>query len=259
MIEKPALVELGARRLFRVLYLPDGNARAGVLLAPPFFDEARAAGRFPVLLARELAARGFACARFDYASTGESGGAAADLTLTGAREDLRRVAADLLARAGTDRLALVGLRMGASLAFLEASRANAAALALLAPIRSGERYLRLELERRRLRRAMTAGSAGAGAADEVIDLDGIAVSPRLAGEIRALDLAAAEAPACPALLVDLGPRREPSRELAALAARMGDAARAEAIRIPSFWTPLEHVETEGVRARAAAFLEEAFP
>ena len=71
-------------------------------------------------LAARLGALGYACLRFDFSYVGESGGAFADLTISGEVDDLAG-ACDELRRRGAHELALVGSSLGGTVALLYAA------------------------------------------------------------------------------------------------------------------------------------------
>ncbi|WP_442934736.1 hypothetical protein [Micromonospora sp. CPCC 205714] len=101
--------------------------------------------RREVMLARALANRGFAVARFHYRGLGDSGGSFDRLTVTSMAADARRVADLLRARSGIDEIAAVGVRLGALVAAGLHPGADGP-LVLWEPVLSGEDYLR-SLER----------------------------------------------------------------------------------------------------------------
>jgi pimeloyl-ACP methyl ester carboxylesterase len=124
------------------VHIPADGARAGVLICPPLGYEQFNAYRAMRYLGQELADRGLAAVRFDYAGEGDAVGArgrpdAVDRWL-GTIAD----AAALLRDAGVDRIALVGLSSGALLAAEAVRRAGASALVLWDPPFSGRRFLR---------------------------------------------------------------------------------------------------------------------
>jgi alpha-beta hydrolase superfamily lysophospholipase len=94
------------------------------------------------VLAERLAGRGYVAARFDYDGTGDSAGGPADPGRVAAWRASVRAAAEELRMLGAERVALVGVRFGATLCALEAVAAGADAVALVSPVVSGRRFAR---------------------------------------------------------------------------------------------------------------------
>jgi uncharacterized protein len=115
-----------------------------VLLCNPFGEEASRAHRTYRVLATQLERSGYACLRFDYSCTGDSLGESASATVAGWVSDIGIAAERLRTATGVDRIAVVGLRFGATLAML----ANASGalrsrhLLLWDPVVDGAAYLR---------------------------------------------------------------------------------------------------------------------
>lgn len=91
--------------------------------------------------------------RFDYFGTGDSGGDGSDASLRGWESDIDTAIDELKDIAGVGRVALVGLRLGATLAARVAERRNreVSALVLWDPIVSGQAYVEELLEAARMR------------------------------------------------------------------------------------------------------------
>ncbi len=106
-------------------YHPQLGARArgtAVLLCHPLGDDLIRAHRTFRHLAERLASAGFPVLRFDFDGTGDSAGDERDTDRVAAwRGDVGRAAAELRARSGVDRLALCGLKLGATFAALGAA------------------------------------------------------------------------------------------------------------------------------------------
>jgi pimeloyl-ACP methyl ester carboxylesterase len=112
------------RPMFGFYHSPSGSrARGvGVLLCNPLGDDLIRAHRPFRHLAEELSAAGFPVLRFDFDGTGDSAGDERDPNRVATwRADVGRAAAELRARSGVDRLALVGLKLGGTLAALGAA------------------------------------------------------------------------------------------------------------------------------------------
>jgi alpha-beta hydrolase superfamily lysophospholipase len=134
------------RPLFGWWHVPDGGrARGGVVLCPPFGMEAAAAGPALRRLAQQFEEEGFVVLRFDYDGTGDSAGGTGDPGRVDAWLSGIQAAVDLVLACGVARVALVGLRMGATLAAVGATRGTKVdAIALWDPCPSGRSFLRHE-------------------------------------------------------------------------------------------------------------------
>src|SRR6187549_2852870 len=106
------------RQLFGWLHLPAEGAprRTAVVLCHPFGQEFVLAHRAFHGLARQLAAAGFAVLRFDYFGTGDSWGDFAQADPEAWKHDITAALRTLQDRVDCDDVALVGMRLGGSLA-----------------------------------------------------------------------------------------------------------------------------------------------
>lgn len=147
----PLYFGTGQRRLFGVLdpaQARSSQARAAVICYPwgPEYIFAHRALRH---LGRQLAVRGFNVLRFDYYGSGDSAGDEAEVRLSGWREDIVAAIEELKDISDAKSVALIGLRLGASLAAQIAAscRKDVAALVLWDPAISGTEHLEvLEVE-----------------------------------------------------------------------------------------------------------------
>ena len=146
------------RRLFGV-YHPPAVRRvvpAGVVLCYPFLQEYFRSHRAFLRLAIQLAGRGWHALRFDYSGCGDSYGDGPASPEAWA-EDVRHATRELRERTGTTRMALIGLRLGASLAASVAPSVQPLSdLVLWDPVINGPGYLSDVL---RLRHSATMPSA----------------------------------------------------------------------------------------------------
>lgn len=128
--------------LFGVLLVPRTPAAHGVVFCPPYGDELVHGYRAQVEHARTLARAGFASLRFHYAGTGESEGTSHALSLASMIDDIGAAIELLKSRTRVAQVALIGARLGASVALLCARRSHETIpLVLHAPIVDGRRYL----------------------------------------------------------------------------------------------------------------------
>jgi len=143
--KQPIYFGAAGRPLFGFYHPPgDGPGRgAAVLLCSPIGTDQTRSDRTFRHLAERLAAAGFACLRFDLYGTGDSGGdelvpglAPAWIADVGAASD------ELRRRSGAQAIALVGLRLGATVAMASAvERGDVDSLVLWNPCISGASFV----------------------------------------------------------------------------------------------------------------------
>jgi pimeloyl-ACP methyl ester carboxylesterase len=92
-------------------------------------------------IAQMLADAGFHVFRFDYYGTGDSAGNDADVDLTQWRANVLTAVQELRDVSGLNKIRLVGLRLGAALAFLAADEVEPDLIVLWDPVVRGEEYL----------------------------------------------------------------------------------------------------------------------
>jgi pimeloyl-ACP methyl ester carboxylesterase len=187
------------RQLFGALHYPQRlRARStAVLLCNPFGEEASRAHRSYRVLATQLERAGYAGMRFDYSGTGDSLGDSAAATLDAWIGDVVIAAERLRAASGASRIALVGLRLGATLAMLASARGaiRPRHLLLWDPVVDGAAYLRELIAQHR---SYMRSEIGAGWRDRLaIAADGspaealgAPIGAVLGAQIAAIDLAA---------------------------------------------------------------------
>ena len=205
--------------------------RAWVFCAP-FAEEEKSAHRTLTEIALALQARGEASLLFSYGGTGDSAGEFADATLARWRADIGAAIECAEQRAPGAQIGLLGVRLGASLAYLE--RARAAHLLLIEPITVGRSFLGQLSARQKMRVQM----AGGGAALPPGDLDGWAASETLRAELNALDIKTPGVYAGAARVWGVGPRAELAPPLRDWAQQLNAPARA--IVMPAFWNLLDY-------------------
>ena len=144
MNETPIFFGEKQDQLFGVLHQPvqDANGNAFVF-CHPFAEEKLWAHRVFVNFARDLAHRGYIVLRFDYRGYGDSDGNFTNFTLTSHGEDIERATSFLRQQFSIiGKIGLLGLRLGASLAWISAERCGInGPLILWDPILNGEDYV----------------------------------------------------------------------------------------------------------------------
>jgi pimeloyl-ACP methyl ester carboxylesterase len=141
----PLFIGTAERRLFG-LYEPAASARGrprAAVLCYPWGMEYIYAHRSMRQLASRLSAAGFHTLRFDYFGTGDSSGEMDQASLVGSNADVEAAIEALQDIAGTSKVVLIGLRVGANIAADVATRhkSEVEALVLWDPIISGEHYV----------------------------------------------------------------------------------------------------------------------
>ncbi len=190
----------GSPNLFGALHIPQRlRARsAAVLLCNPFGEEAARAHRIYRVLATQLERAGYACLRFDLSGTGDSAGDSEAASLEQWIRDLSVASSELISASGSPRVALVGLRLGGTLAALATARGalRPRHLLLWDPVVSGANYLRELAEQHRAYLRDEMGEAGWDPARLECSAEGYPrealgtpISAALAGELAAVDLA----------------------------------------------------------------------
>jgi len=187
------------RQLLGAFHIPQRlqPRSAAVLLCNPFGEEASRAHRTYRVLATQLERAGFYVLRFDYSGTGDSLGSGADCTLAAWTSDIETAAEKLRSVSGASRIALVGLRLGATLAMLASVRGlRPRHLVMWDPIVDGGAYLRELVSQHRV---YMREELGDGWRDRLknhpdgmpTEVFGAPVNAAMAVEFAALDLAAA--------------------------------------------------------------------
>jgi len=201
---EPLLFGPAERQLFGWLHLPCDRAprRTAAVLCAPFGQEYVLAHRALFGLASRLAEAGFAALRFDWFGTGDSAGELTQASVAAWLEDLRLAVDTLRARVRCDDVALVGMRLGGSLAALAGASLEPAALVLWDPVVDGEAFLR-ELALAHWRETRPSAPPPELFREPLTEASGFPVSDALREGLRAIDLEAAELePGLPLLLLE---------------------------------------------------------
>jgi uncharacterized protein len=188
----------GGGRLLGALHHPQRlRARTtAVLLCNPFGEESSRAHRTFRVLATQLERAGYMAMRFDYSGTGDSQGESADATIDAWLGDIGIAADHLRVASDAARVAIVGLRLGATLAALAAARGAVRPrhLVLWDPIVDGAAYLReLAAQHRAYMRdemeALWRDRLPTRADGTPVEALGAPVGDALAAQLGAIDLA----------------------------------------------------------------------
>lgn len=166
-----------------------------VLLCNPFGEEASRAHRMFRVLATQLERAGYAALRFDYSGTGDSLGDNQTVTVDAWVGDVAIAADRLRSASGAARLAVVGLRFGATLATLAGARGDLRLrhLVLWDPIVDGAAYIRELAQQHRAYMREEIGDDWVDrlelAADGMpVEAIGTPIGQALGGEIAQIDL-----------------------------------------------------------------------
>lgn len=146
--EEVGFLGSGPQRIFSTLHSPAGEASGAVLLCSSILAELLAGYQEEVWLCRRLAKQGIAVRRFHYRGTGHSDGDSEDVTYEALCEDARLVADRLREEHETDRIALIGTRMGAIVASTIAAGIPGAPVSYVQPVLDFERIFK-EISRAR--------------------------------------------------------------------------------------------------------------
>jgi exosortase A-associated hydrolase 2 len=255
-----------APSLYAMVHRAPVRARGVVVMVPPFAEEKKAAQRALVEAAREFAA-GFDVLRFDLRGTGDSGGEFGQCDIAMWREDLRAVLAHARAMAGERPLHLIGLRFGATLAWLVAADESLGidSLGLWEPIISGASYMRQNQQRSQIRRELTgddpSSSVQSPKSDSpTFDFDGFLINSKLHREMVEIDLLTAPVPAVQRVLMlqisGSSRIRKPLQDFQVRAAEAGLQTELDSVVVEPFWSAIGLVDTTPVRERTLQWLDQ---
>ncbi len=197
--EEPLYFPSGDQQLFGWLHHAGGKDAPdwGVVVCKPFGYEALCAHRSIRGFAAAAAALDIPTLRFDYLGTGDSADLdpAADQVEAWTR-DIAHAIAELRRRTGVARVCLLGFRLGALLATLAAGECQVDALALVAPVVNGRKYLRearTALLAAEAAEAVQASAGGSAAAESEAAVSGMEVSGYMLSSATTAHLATADA------------------------------------------------------------------
>ena len=203
---KPFFFGDSTRPLFGLHHPPSGGTprRWGVVICNPFGQESLRAHRSLRELAKRLAETGFHVLRFDYFGSGDSAGDGDEATLDQWLLDISAAIAEVKETSSSPKFALVGLRLGATLAaLLAAQRGDVERLVLWDPILDGTAYLKeLRSAQESWLRDHAQGRRGAAEGEPLREALGFSIPPALASSVERLRFVPDDWPSDKALVVD---------------------------------------------------------
>jgi alpha/beta superfamily hydrolase len=146
-VDQPFFFEKAGNRLFG-LYFPARNLQraTGFVFCNGFGDEFKTARTSISIFARQLASLGYPCLRFDYTGYGDSQGEFVDVGINSMCSDVKEAVVQLKQRSGVEKVGLIGLRFGATIATIVADQSKEIdRLVLWEPVINPWQYLMQEL------------------------------------------------------------------------------------------------------------------
>jgi dienelactone hydrolase len=189
----------------RVWEPPDGGSGAGVLLLPPVGYEYWTSHQTVRALAERLAGGGHLVLRLDYEGTGDSSGEQDEPGRWSAWLSAVDHGVAQLRRWGAEQVAVVGVRLGGTLALLRGAELALAAVVAVHPVLSGRRYTR------RLALLGSGLEVPESVEPGTVYQAGTVFPPDLIADLSAVDLSRlGSRPAARALVLD--PQEQPAAE-----------------------------------------------
>jgi FkbH-like protein len=195
---RPEPVYFGAKngQLFGMFHHGLGPVRGAVLCCYPMPPKYQRSYRLFHQCAGELAGQGYDVLRFDYSGTGDSSGEPAEATIEKWTGEVEAAADYLRSRSQTDRVSIVGMRLGAALAARASRRISTIdKLVLWEPAVDGEEYLN-EL------RALNAYHGNGDHIGNGLDFHGFLMTPEFQRTLSALSLVESPPVASQILLIE---------------------------------------------------------
>lgn len=226
------------RELFGCLHIPEADKcrDCGVLICQPLGHEYVNCHRALRQLAQRLVDAGFPVLRFDYYGCGDSRGDTTVASVSEWIDNISQAIFEIQQRVEVPKICLLGLRLGGSLAMLNARRwERAHSLVLWDPVIDGCTYIKelmaLEKEMRRFRPRL---GTVAGVAN-VLDIFGFPMTEELCRSICEIDLL--QRPRKVPERVLLIETSQPTQQLASILTDSGAAVRQESLEAPNIWLP----------------------
>ena len=209
----------------------------------PLFDERKCAHRFSFQLKNTFLAAGLTLERFDYRGTGEATGDFEDVTLETLCQDISQ-------QANGDKICLIGLRLGASLAFdyCAYSSGSVRKVVLLEPIVNGSQYVDYLYRKQHIKDLMTGKSAGVLRENGYVNIEGYKTNVHFLEQIENMDMietAKENLTESSVLIIQISNNSKIDPEIAGLAKRLECSAKHahfENVDVPIFWERLPCVD-----------------
>ena len=195
----------------------------GVLLCNPMGHEYMACYRTMRQTAVRLAQAGTSALRFDFFGSGDSAGDAADGCPSRWLRDISIASGELQRHQRGAGVALLGWRLGATLALM--AEVDARALILWDPIVRGDAYV-AELA------ALQEERFGRSNAGEIL---GFPFTPALRAELERIDLRTVERASGHVLIIETGPAKQETGAVADRLAALGAKVERRAVAGPAIW------------------------
>ena len=202
----------------------------------PLFDERKCAHRFSYQLKTAFEAEGLNLERFDYRGTGEAPGEFSQLCLDSLRQDVDQ-------HVRGEKVCLIGLRFGASLAFDYCARSadRIPTLILVEPVIDGAEYVHFLRRKQHIKNVMTAESSDTLDEEGCENIEGYRTSSKFVEQMMHFDLreeASQRAPLAGIFIAHISSRPKISPQIAALTEllkRSGSKVSVENAKLPVFW------------------------
>jgi exosortase A-associated hydrolase 2 len=252
----PFFLDSGATKLFALLTAPRSEAapKAAVLFCPPFGEEIAKSRVTCAMQARALAAAGHGALSVDLSCTADSEGEFAAASWEQWLSDVETAARWLTSLGKAERIAVLGLRLGALLAidWLRRTEIPVSAAVLWQPVVSGRQFLKQFLRVRTVAdtvagetKTTVEGLLGELRMGRTLEVGGYAVSPALAAQLQSVELDRLWSAALPPvawfeIVASEGDELAPaSAKTVALARGLGAAVTTHVVVDQQFWRSTE--------------------
>lgn len=219
-----------------------GKGRTAVVMCPPFAEEKKTSYRILYEQADALAAGGVPVLRFDYYGTGDSPGQFEEGDLGVWADDIRAASEFALSETGAERLCLLGLRLGGTLALM----CESDHLVLWQPMMDPGTYLKANVRRQSIRHKLIDTESENVPRQE---MDGYSISE---GLVRSMNNARPEIDHGDCLLVQISHTEKVLAEYSPWRDKPG--LELAALRIEPFWNRMGRVDVRPLIELTSAWI-----